>query len=68
MHAELDYLFPENNCQVVKNVNFFQVNYLCKVHLLDDTDKVHDFSNFSLFYAVITQNVFWLERVHQESF
>lgn len=39
MHAVVNYLHPENNCKPVKNVYFFQVNYLCKVHLLDDTDK-----------------------------
>lgn len=55
MHAVLDYLYPENNCKPVKNVYFFQVNYLCEVHLLDDTDKAHDFSN-------ITQNVFWFRK------
>lgn len=69
--AVLDYLlYPENNCKPAENayVYLFQVNYLRKMHLLDDTDKAHDFSR-SLSCTVIFQNVSqFRKRAHQESF
>lgn len=44
--AVLDYsLYSENYCRAVENAYayFFQVNSLCKMHLLGDTAEAHDF-------------------------